>query len=787
MKNIIFTANPKNLIHMKAGRILLALAVLAMAAGVGQAQTNRNISRAARQAMIQKRQAEKDSIEKAKAQAVIDSLNRVEEEREKQSARRSSALRNRVRNRARGNGSGDSAETADVDVSAKTGETQQYSVSKSSTQVSGQTTVDEKNTEKGATDNKEGANGRASRPSTGSSSSGNQQATGSRPSSTSGNNNSGSRPSSTSGNNNSGSRPSSTAGNNNSGSRPSSTSGNNNSGSRPSSNASSSSGSRPSSTSGNNNSGSRGSDNKQSDNRRGGIKGRSGNSDNTDIDIHGNTVTRQKAYEEGFSYFSKMDNATSLTVPAISEANLPSVIQSNGKAYVLTKETHDARTTAESFFATNYENIYPGAIVWADASLANGDPTLVGLSPGAITLRVDFNTGGSSRKTGVANTADEVQEAIYSLVREAKYRPAPSLNYKSFYSSSAEEMAVSMKANLSFLNNKANVTTNFSKSETHVYQVQDYTQRYYTVSVTQESDKSKYFGDNVPWSKVSGKLGERNYSVPMAIITSVTYGRRAYKIYKYSSRNFKFSGDESIKMYGQSLASSQEIAENSETKDIWLYLDGGDVESNGAILAGTSMDQALSSNLAYNPSTSQGVPISYTVRFLATGKTATVSTTGSYTTYSYQELPTTINVTFRNNATHIAGAGLKMRLDYKVFKFDANGNKVSVRKENQDVEPNYTRYVENNIGFGDTKQFNLKLNPGEFLDGTIRFQVRCKTSSSANWHNDVVADILPDQYGIIDLDIHGAIRPGGTSAYIYSSSYTVPVGSRLEQDRKKGK
>ena len=745
MKNIIFTANPKNIIHMKAGRILLALAVLAMAAGVGQAQTNRNISRAARQAMIQKRQAEKDSIEKAKAQAIIDSLNRVEEEREKQNARRSATLRERVKNRNRSKGTDDSAETADVDVNAKTGETQQSTVSKSSTQVSGQTTVDEKNKEKGATDNKEGANGRASRPSTGSSSSGNQQATGS---------------------------------------RPSSTAGNNNSGSRPSSNASSSSGSRPSSTSGNNNSGSRNSDNKQS---RGGIKGRSGNSDNTDIDIHGNTVTRQKAYEEGFSYFSKMDNATSLTVPAISEANLPSVIQSNGKAYVLTKETHDARNTAESFFATNYENIYPGAIVWADASLANGDPTLVGLSPGAITLRVDFNTGGSSRKTGVANTADEVQEAIYSLVREAKYRPAPSLNYKSFYSSSAEEMAVSMKANLSFLNNKANVTTNFSKSETHVYQVQDYTQRYYTVSVTQESDKSKYFGDNVPWSKVSGKLGERNYSVPMAIITSVTYGRRAYKIYKYSSRNFKFSGDESIKMYGQSLASSQEIAENSETKDIWLYLDGGDVESNGAILAGTSMDQALSSNLAYNPSTSQGVPISYTVRFLATGKTATVSTTGSYTTYSYQELPTTINVTFRNNATHIAGAGLKMRLDYKVFKFDANGNKVSVRKENQDVEPNYTRYVENNIGFGDTKQFNLKLNPGEFLDGTIRFQVRCKTSSSANWHNDVVADILPDQYGIIDLDIHGAIRPGGTSAYIYSNSYTVPVGSRLEQDRKKGK
>ena len=735
---------------MKAGKLLLAIAVLAMAAGVCQAQTNRtrDIQRSAMRAMRNREQARKDSIEKAKAQAVIDSLNEVEAKREKQMKADDVTIRQAARRglkRARTKGTTEEAETADVNASGKTGETQEYQVSKSSTQVSGQTTVDEKNKEKGATDNKEGANGRASRPSTGSSSSGNQQATGS---------------------------------------RPSSTSGNSNSGSRPSSNASSSSGSRPSSTSGNNNSGSRNSDNKQS---RGGIKGRSGDSDNTEIDIHGNAVTRQKAYEEGFSYFSKMDNATTLTVPAISEANLPSVIQSNGKAYVLTKDTHDARNTAESIFATNYENIYPGAIVWADASLANGDPTLVGLAPGAITLRVDFNTGGSSRKTGVANSADEVQEAIYSLVREAKYRPAPSLNYKSFYSSSAEEMAVSMKANLNFLNNKANVTTNFSKSETHVYQVQDYTQRYYTVSVTQESDKSKYFGDSVPWSKVSAKLGERNYSVPMAIITSVTYGRRAYKIYKYSSRNFKFSGDESVKMYGQSLASTQEIAENSETKDIWLYLDGGDVESNGAILAGTSMEQAISSNLAYDPSTSQGVPIFYTVRFLATGKTATVSTTGSYTTYSYQELPTTINVTFRNNATHIAGAGLKMRLDYKVFKFDANGNKVSVRKENQDVEPNYTRYVEYNIDFGGTKQFNLKLNPGEFLDGKIRFQVRCKTSSSGNWHNDIEDYILPDQYGVIDLDIHGAIRPGGTNAYIHSSSYTVPVGSRLEQERKKGK
>ena len=470
-----------------------------------------------------------------------------------------------------------------------------------------------------------------------------------------------------------------------------------------------------------------------------------------------------------------MDNITSLTVPAISEANLPTVIQSNGKAYILTKETHDARNTSDDFFVTNYENIYPGAIVWADQSLAEGDPTLVGLAPGAVTLRVDFNTGGRSSVSGVTNSADQVQDAIYRLVREARYQPAASFNYKSFYSSSAEEMAVSMKANLKFLNNKANINTSFSQRETHIYEVQDFTQRYYTVSITQESDKSKYFEDNLPWSKVSAKLGERNYSVPMAIITSVTYGRRAYKIYKYSTKDFKFSGDESVKLYGQSLGSTQDIARNSETKDIWMYLDGGDVDSNGAILSGTAIDQALANKLAYNASTSQGVPIAYTVRFLATGKTASVSTTGSYTTYSYQELPTIISVTLRNNATHVAGAGLKMRLDYKVFTFDANGNKVELPRENNDVYRGYTRYYESNYGFGDTKTFNLNLKPGEFLDGPIHFQVRCKKTSSANWDNDVECSILPDQKGIIDVDIHGAIRPDGKRAYIHSSSYTKKI------------
>ena len=92
---------------MKAGKLLLALAVLAMAAGVGQAQNNRtrNVSRATRHTQQKKERVLKDTIEKEKAQ------------------------------------------TVDIDMTAKSGETTEYEVYKSPNQPT-QKTVDQIQQEK---------------------------------------------------------------------------------------------------------------------------------------------------------------------------------------------------------------------------------------------------------------------------------------------------------------------------------------------------------------------------------------------------------------------------------------------------------------------------------------------------------------------------------------------------------------------------------------------------------------------------------------------------------------
>lgn len=480
---------------------------------------------------------------------------------------------------------------------------------------------------------------------------------------------------------------------------------------------------------------------------------------------------RREAINKGFSSKIKEDNAKALTISVGGDENLPAYIEVGSRALELVREKVSVNSQSEQIFAANYENIYPGAIVFADQSLADGDPTLA-FDGGTVDLRVNFNTGNKSH-TGVLNNAHAINDEIGKILEEAKYSPSPNLQYKSYYSSSLSEMAIGMKVNANFLSVNAKVDMSTSKSESHVFETQDYTQEYYTVSITQHpTDQSLYFADNVTWEQIQNTIRDHN-NAPLAIITSVTYGRRAYKFYDYNTKDFKFKGSEEVQAYGQTLSSTQDIAEKSETKNVWMYLSGGDTESSGAILRGDEINTAISSKLKFNVNTNQGVPLYYTVRFIASGRTATVSTTGNYYKTSYRELPGAVEYTFRNNCTHVAGAGLKMRLDYKVFRFDSNGKKEYV-PQGKGVEDGYSRYTEHGIGFGNKKTGLLDLHPGEYIEGPLRLQIRCKTTSSGKWHNDVVCRVVPTN-GVIDVDVHGAIRPGGDAAYIYSKSKTHPV------------
>ena len=140
---------------------------------------------------------------------------------------------------------------------------------------------------------------------------------------------------------------------------------------------------------------------------------KAGQDRNTAIKVIGQTATNQTSSDQSaaekdkarkdeinqyFTNNASKDNAKALTINVTSES-LPPYIQMGTKALELVTETVKVNDQSDQIFAANYENIYPGAIVFADANLANGDPTLA-FDGGTVDLRVNFNTGNKSLSAG---------------------------------------------------------------------------------------------------------------------------------------------------------------------------------------------------------------------------------------------------------------------------------------------------------------------------------------------------------------------------------------------------
>ena len=456
------------------------------------------------------------------------------------------------------------------------------------------------------------------------------------------------------------------------------------------------------------------------------------------------------------------------------EETVPAIFISGNVAYRLKTIVHKVNESKQDIFAENLDNIYPGAIVYADQDLANGNPTLVGLDYGAVTIRVDFNTGrgNSASVSGVKNSADAIQAALYSILQSSDYKPPVKLNYKKTYVSSVAEMAVNLGVNVSFLEAKANVQTSITNNQSSITEVEDYSQQYYTASITWEVDKSKYFGTNVSGKDVLEKMNQ----APLAIITSVTYGRRAYCFKDYASSVFTFLDNDTLSIFGQTAITAQSIAENSKENKKWMWVSGSDPVSSAMMLNGSDIDTAMSKSLSIDAEANPGTPLYYTVRYLDSGKTAKVTTTGKYTTVEYMPMPHMVTCTFRNNARHFLGAKLKMRIDYNAEKFErtdgGNGEfvQVEVPKDSCAMD-GFLRCIEHEISFKGSKTFPLDLGVGLYLAGPIRLQIQCRKFFWGKWHDDVVGFIYPDD-GEIGIDVSGHVGLSGKTTYIDEKSKT---------------
>lgn len=764
---------------MKTKHFLLMLVALFIAVGASASisgtaalQTRRRLTSeqrdkiraAAREKAIQDSLAEvarQDSIKQARRERIL-------------KARTGIARRAAARNAA--NGSSETEETVDIDVSGKVGETTQTTVSKSTTQPT-QKTGNEVNKEK------EEAYGRATRPS-GTSTSNNQQATGQRPptGTTTNTGNTGSRPSSSS---NTGGRPSSTK-----------------------NTTEEKTGGRSIAVRDKD----KDNNNTQTREKRGGIKERSGDSNTDDSsteerrrkrsETHDNhkhmvPVDRPKEFREGFAKYAGRDNAAALTQTPYQDKALPSVIvNDHGEAFIVEYNAeHDESTHEDVFMMPTKTDLYPGALVWADEDLANGNPTPVGLAAGTVTLILNFDNGGESTRTGVINDLQHVTQAIREMLRQnsGNYTPPMNTSLKMRTYSSASKMAFDLNVSANFLTSAAKVNLSTTSSESHLTEVADYTEGYYTVTAQIESDKSKHFGENVRWSAVE-KLIEQNG--PIAMITSVTYGRRAYRFKEYKTSDFSFKGSQSGKGGGIKAEVGEEITKSSSTTNEWMYIKGGGASLAKDIYKGeVAIREAISNAVgtAIGPN-NQGVPLTYETRFLASGRSCTIKSTADYKETRYIKCPKTVAITVKNRAYEPAGENIKIKFMYNVIYVTGNANSgysYRILKGSGSGEDSYADYTEMKLKSDQLKTKSLPTNDVSkffkvdlnncYIYGPLHYTIRSRPADVAgvNFQEDDsnYIDPIDTEDGSVYIYLNGTVRDR-KGVYIHSDSVPLPRGKK---------
>ena len=492
------------------------------------------------------------------------------------------------------------------------------------------------------------------------------------------------------------------------------------------------------------------------------------------------------------------ENATALTKTPVSDGNLPKIIVNNqGEAFILTTKTNNITDPGSNdIFAADQSTIFPGAIVYADRDLADGRPTLVGLSYGTVDLTIDFDNGATTDKRGVRNDLSSVRNAINEILRSGQGGYAPGVQFNSVMKSytSTSKMCLELGMDVKYLNNQVKVDTKTTNSESKIVNVQDFTQKYYTVTVTPYDDQNlyKYFGD-VTAAQITQKLSGK----AIALINSVTYGRRIYHFEEYKTSDFSFTGSQSAKAsiggVSANASSAQDITRSSKSSHDWLFILGGNTKPATDVANGKSVREAFASegSLQIGPS-NQGIPISYTAIFLVNRRPLTAKATGSYTETSYTKLPKTVRWEVKNRA-NAAGDCVKFKAMYNVIEVTGNaqsGYNYEVIKGSGSGEASYADYFERKFSQGTSKTVTMPTNDIEdcknsrgqyvkmencYVLGPVKYTIRAQPAKGSKWHEDENG-YFDVSGGSMKIYMNGSALAGGRGVYIHSESKPMPIG-----------
>lgn len=487
---------------------------------------------------------------------------------------------------------------------------------------------------------------------------------------------------------------------------------------------------------------------------------------------------RRRAIRDGLRNTSVDPKTVLLNDTLYNEAKAPdeSFVVSGGECYQLRNVNKPISKQTIYVRGGGFHNIYPGAIVIADKNLSEGSPIpLANVARSQTQIFGTFCSGKNTLKTVDASTAGNVQDTISEMLRElfgTQYQPAGTANYTSKIYSSKNDMMVNMGVDSSFCGCNLKVNATINNNESSFIHDTSLEQSFYTVRLNDNyrDDVSKLFGDNVTWEQIKQQSNGR----PLAIITSVTYGRSIHFLKEYSTKSIHYEGDQSFDGFEQKMTSKQDIVNKSEATNVQIISlgdagattqilnDSGTTEDSLKAMSDDRIRQVLEKTSKFGAA-NQGLPLSYTIELISgssLGATITPTFDGNIVDSEYKRCPTSVMTKVLMKAWTLGDQG-NVRLTFKFNTFrlekDGNGNyyklpgRTDVTWDHRYAD--HDNYTDNN---------ELPLN-GEYLeDGIVRIKIESRPHNAAGWDTHQNFTPLDASSGLLEITIEGTSRLGAS-------------------------
>jgi thiol-activated cytolysin len=318
--------------------------------------------------------------------------------------------------------------------------------------------------------------------------------------------------------------------------------------------------------------------------------------------------------------------------------------------------------------------VWPGALVYGDASLLKGIPTPVALKRSEVTLRLDLPGIGDN---GIIKVENPVNSNVQSSIDNALdwwnnnayqdgYVNASNSSQQVSTSYSSKQLSLDVGLNVEWAQGDVSAQFNYTSSSEEKVAMMVFKQVFYTISADTPLNPGDVFAGDVSLEKIKEKF---NSSRPPAYVHSVSFGRiimfrmqttasatdtQIAGAFNYASGFVSASGETETKY--------KEILEKSSITTITI---GGNAEVASEAATAKNfgdLNAIITGENAVYSKNNPGVPIAYTVRYL---KDNTFAKMGFTTDYEVQECNTVPLPAAKINVKNNTGPGAEIGWDMR--------------------------------------------------------------------------------------------------------------------------